>query len=590
MKRKRLLWQIFVSYLFITILALAAALAFASYAVRHFYYQQITNDLESRARLLEDRIKEMVIDNDPGLDALCEKLGDSSGTRITVVSKGGEVLADSERSPDVMDDHSDRPEVREALSGELGMRTRFSKTMGKDMVYIALPLEHEGRTIAVLRNSVPLGSVVAELEAVYGRILLGGLVIAVLAAATGLIISRKITKPLEEMRRGAEDFARGDLSSRLHVPRSKELGGLAEAMNEMAVQLDERIKTITRRRNEQNAILSSMVEGVVGIDIYERIISINKAAVEMLGANRQDLAGRSVQEIVRNKALQKMVSDVLEKGVSVEEEIVIDSGGPRHLQATSAMMRDDNGKVTGAVLVLNDITRIRRLETVRSEFVANVSHELRTPITSIKGFVETILEGAIKSPEDTERFLNIISRQVNQLNAIIEDLLLLSRLEGDPERASMPLKPGKICEVLESAVEVCGLRAVDKDISIGLDCAVDLSAEINVPLLTQAVVNLIDNAVIYSGPGSEVLVEARLETGEVRISVTDQGPGIDDEHLSRLFERFYRVDRARSRKLGGTGLGLAIVKHIVQSHGGSVSVSSKPGKGSVFIIILPSSV
>jgi two-component system phosphate regulon sensor histidine kinase PhoR len=266
---------------------------------------------------------------------------------------------------------------------------------------------------------------------------------------------------------------------------------------------------------------------------------------------------------------------------------VLYNNGERFLQTHGTSLKNVQGENIGAVVVLNDVTRIRRLENVRRDFVANVSHELKTPITGIKLSVDSIFGGAIADHEESIKFLHIISRQADRLNAIVEDLLRLSRIEQEAEAAQITLGKHRIKNVLEVAVQTCEVKACDKKISLELTCPADISAKINPPLLEQAVVNLIDNAIKYSEPDSMIQVMAGKTDTEVTIQVEDQGCGIGKQHLPRLFERFYLVDKARSRKLGGTGLGLAIVKHIIQAHGGRVSVESTPGKGSTFFIHLP---
>jgi two-component system, OmpR family, phosphate regulon sensor histidine kinase PhoR len=291
---------------------------------------------------------------------------------------------------------------------------------------------------------------------------------------------------------------------------------------------------------------------------------------------------------VRNPDLQNFVTRALASPRQMDGEIILrDNNRDRLLQVTGTTLRDLQGQAFGALIVLNDVTRLRRLEQARRDFVANVSHELKTPITSIKGFVETLLDGAMLEPENAMNFLQIIAKHADRLNEIIDDLLSLSRIEQDSEQGKITLAPARIKEVLNKAIQVCRERAAAKEITITLTCPDDLVEEINAPLLEQAVVNLIDNAVKYSPAGHPVEVEAREELGEVWILVRDQGSGIAPEHLPRLFERFYRVDAGRSRKVGGTGLGLAIVKHIAQAHEGYVTLQSVPGKGSTFFIHLP---
>jgi two-component system phosphate regulon sensor histidine kinase PhoR len=369
------------------------------------------------------------------------------------------------------------------------------------------------------------------------------------------------------------------------VPDTEEIGELAESLNEMAAHLDERIRTTLRQRNEQEAVLASMMEGVIAVDNNERVIWLNQAAARLLGII-DDVRARDIHEVVRNTDLQRFIARVLNERQAIEGEIVLRDTSEHYMQAHGTILQDERGDGIGTLVVMNDMTHLRRLENVRREFVANVSHELRTPITSIKGFVETLLDGAMYDPNDARRFLEIIAKHAERLNAIIEDLLALSRIEQEAEKAEILLQPSRIDPVLRSAMQACEMKALAKDISITLNCQDTLRANINAPLLEQAIINLIDNAIKYSESGESVDVRAEGRDGEVLISVQDHGCGIEKEHLPRLFERFYRVDKGRSRKLGGTGLGLAIVKHITQAHGGHITVDSTPGMGSSFTIHL----
>ncbi len=587
MKRKRLLWQIYSSYLFITVLSILAALLFASWSVRKFYFAQINSGLEDRARLLQAEVKKLLRVKPGQVDEFCKGLGRRSHTRVTVALPSGKVICDSEEDPANMDNHADRPEIRHALAGKTGVKTRYSHTLEKDMVYVAVPVMEDSKVAGVLRTSMPLASVGSELRKVHGRILLAGIVIAAAAAVTSYITARRVIIALGEMKAAAKKFTRGDLSIRLPAPDTEEMAGLAESLNEMAAQLDRNIRTITRQRNEREAILASMTEGVIALDTRQKIISMNKAAARMLGLDPQEVVTKSIQEVVRKPVLQEISARALHEKVHVEDELVLYKPEELILQSHADVLRDASGNSLGVVIVMNDITALRKLESIRKDFVANVSHELRTPFTSIKGFVETLQDGAINEPGDARKFLAIISKQVDQLNALIDDLLLLSRIEQESEKKEIGLEQMRIKNALDSAIEVCTPKAAEKNIQIILECENDLTARMNHTLLSHAVSNLIDNAVKYSQPQSKVKVHASREQGEVRIKVEDQGAGIEAEHLPRLFERFYRVDKARSRRMGGTGLGLAIVKHIVQANRGHVSVASTPGSGSVFTIHLP---
>jgi two-component system phosphate regulon sensor histidine kinase PhoR len=435
---------------------------------------------------------------------------------------------------------------------------------------------------------MPLTTVNEALDSLYTSIFAGAAVVALVAALLGWYVSRRIALPMRELREGADRFAAGDFSGKLLVPSTVEFAAVAEAMNRMAAELDDKLRTLTRERNEREAVLESMVEGVIAVDPEGRVIAINSAGARLLDVGSRDVVGMSIEEAARSPELQRVVLAVLSGEQPVETDLTAIVGGEeRYLQANGSLLHTDDGAVAGAVVVVNDVTRLRRLEAVRSDFVANVSHELKTPVTSIKGFAETLTDGAIDDPDAGRRFLRIIAGQADRLNAIIEDLLALSSLERGIEGREVALQEARLADVLAVAAEVCASKAEAKRIGVVVDCPDDLYAEMNPPLLEQAVVNLLDNAIKYSPEDTSVAVSAAQTERETVVTIADQGVGISREHLPRLFERFYRVDKARSRDLGGTGLGLSIVKHIAQVHGGSVSVDSIVGRGSTFRLHLP---
>jgi two-component system, OmpR family, phosphate regulon sensor histidine kinase PhoR len=587
MARKRLIWQLFPSYLLITLISLLAVTWYASRSWRQFYLAQAAGDLESRARLVETRIRGQLAAGGPVIDKSCKELGRLTATRFTVILPAGAVVGDTDEDPARMDNHGDRPEVQEAIKGRVGVSTRFSFTLGHDLMYVAVPVIEQDRIVGVVRASVPMAAIAQALRSLYFRIGLGAVGIALLVAILSLIISRRLTRPLEDLERGARRFARGDLERKLPVPTSAELGSLAEAMNHMAAQLEDRIRTLTGQRQEQEAILAGMVEGVLALDTEGRVLTINRAGAEMLEVNPTAVKNLNFQEVVRNPELRWFVNRLRSAREPISGEVTMKEDGPRSLQVHGTALRDPEGVVLGTLVVFHDITHLRRLETARRDFAANVSHELKTPITSIKGFVETLLAGALKEPEDAARFLRIIAQQTDRLNEIIDDLLSLSRIEQEAELHQIAFTRGNLKEVLQAAAQVCEAKAAAKNIGIQVNCPDELRASFNAPLLEQALVNLIDNATKFSPADSSVRVEAQGAGPEIVIRVQDQGGGIAPEHLDRIFERFYRVDAGRSRKEGGTGLGLAIVKHIAQAHGGGVTVASTLGQGSTFSLHLP---
>ena len=587
-RRRRLLWQLYPTYLLIIIISLGATTWFASRTLKQFHIQESASDLEARARLFETQISDHLSPLNRGtIDQICKNIGQQVTTRITVILPSGKVIGDSEKDPESMDNHVDRPEVRQALRGQVGMSRRYSRTLDQDMMYVGIPLKRGADIVCVIRSSVSLASIDEALRNIEVEIVAGGFLIALFAAILSLWVSRRISRPIEEIKKGAESFARGDFACRLPVENPEEIGSLSETMNQMAIELQERIRKMTKQRNELEAVLTSMLEGVIAVDNDERIISMNQAAGEMLEAHPSQAQGRIIQEVIRNVDLQRLVRKALSGEEPVEEDVLLYAEEERTLNGHSTALYDEDGHRMGALLVLNDVTRLRKLESVRRDFVANVSHEIKTPIAAIQGFVETLRTGAMENREDAERFLGIIQKHVGRLNAIIEDLLSLSRIEQEEENQEIILSEGRIRDVLSMAIQVSQVKAAPKNIRMTLSCREDLMAKINPPLLEQAVVNLLDNAIKYSDDESTIRVEGKQTDGEIVVTVRDQGSGIEKKHIPRLFERFYRVDKARSRKLGGTGLGLAIVKHVTQAHGGRVTVESTPGKGSVFNLHLP---
>ncbi len=588
MRSLRLLWQVFLVHLAILVVLIAGLEWYASHSVRQFYTDRKQTELETVAKVSDARLLEL-LDRQAlaELRTACADLARAVSLRITVILPSGEVVADTSQDPQQMDNHADRPEVQAALQGEVGRVTRFSHTLGERLTYVAVPLRQGDRVGGVVRTAFPVQSLSETLRGVYLRIALVGLAAAALAAAVSLLVARRMTRPLEALRQGAQRFAGGELKHRLPASGAQEIRMLAQSLNHMAAELDLRLETIVRQENEHQAVLASMVEGVLAVDPEGVVLSLNEAGAAMLNVAAEQARGRIVHEVVRHAGLLAFVEKALASLEPVEQDL--EAAGPdRHcLHAHGTVLHDGRQRKIGALIVLHDVTRLHHLEKIRRDFVANVSHELKTPITSIKGFVETLLHEQLEDRTNSLRFLGIILRQVNRLDAIIGDLLMLSRVERGSEEQTIQLQAEPLAEVLRAALEMCEQKAADKSMRLDLECPADLQARINAPLLEQAVTNLIDNAIKYSEAGAAVRIAASREGPEAVIRVQDQGCGIEAVHLPRLFERFYRVDRARSRELGGTGLGLAIVKHITAAHRGSIRVESTVGQGSTFFISLP---
>ncbi|MDY6792777.1 MAG: ATP-binding protein [Thermodesulfobacteriota bacterium] len=587
-KTIRLIWLLFPTYLMITLVALGVVSWYASSFLSDYFLERTIEGLKTQGRIIKEMVEPHLKPLYPKeIDRLCKQIGNSARIRVTVILPNGRVIGDSDENPAVMDSHADRPEFLKALSQPAGSALRYSRTLDKRMMYVALPIISSHRLEAILRTSIPLTEVDKELGIIQDRITLGGFFIALFAAMICFYISRRISRSIEEMRKGAEHFAKGDLTYRLSSPGITEAANLAEAMNLMAANMAKQIETEVNQRNQIEAVLSSMAEGVIALDMNEHILSFNQTAADMLEKLSAAEKNQSLQEIIRDTRLSEFMEKAQKSNIPIKSDITLYHNGDRILNANASPLRNAKEKRIGTLLVLNDVTQLRRLERMRQDFVANVSHEIKTPLTAIKGFVETLQSGAKDNEKEANRFLSIIEKHVNRLGAIIDDLLHLSRIEKENEANLIQLRKTAVKKVITSSVRICRTEADAKQIEIDFTCDDLLEANIEPVLFEQAVVNLIGNAIKYSSEKSKIQINAVKTASGVSLSIKDSGIGISKRHLPRLFERFYRVDKARSREQGGTGLGLAIVKHIVQAHGGQITVDSTPGKGSTFTIHLP---
>ena len=607
-KTTRFVWQLYSTYLLIILVCLGAATWHASNFLNDFFIDKTAASMETQTEIVAAQILPHLSAPDmAAIDRICKNIGISTHTRITIIHPDGTVIGDSEKTPSLMDNHDNRPEIKMAMLGKTGLSLRHSATLNKRMIYVARPVYDSGRLLGVARASRPLGEIDKEVAAIRFDVALGGLGIALLACLLCLYLSRRISRPLESMIDGAKQFAQGDLDYRMVGLGTRETETLAKSMNIMASRLKKRIRSEIAHRNEMEAILSSMGEGVVALDMDENVLSFNRAATLMFGGLNEHSKSRGIQEAIRNVDLWELIEagkkkrrpdqgntrngpvgrKTPESRMEERRDIVVRHNGEQTLNVHVSSMLNLKGEEIGSLLVADDVTQLRKLENARRDFVANVSHEIKTPLTAIKGFVETLQSGAKKNPRELERFLGIIETHANRLESIVEDLLQLARMETKQDQKQIQFIENSVLKTVKSAVEASLPNALAKSVQIETLCRSDVAIQQNAPLLEQALVNLIDNAIKYSDEKSRVILSVFRDGPEIHIRVKDHGMGIAKNEQNRIFERFYRVDQGRSRDQGGTGLGLAIAKHIVQAHGGGIRVQSVRGQGSAFTISLP---
>jgi two-component system, OmpR family, phosphate regulon sensor histidine kinase PhoR len=593
MKERKLIWELYPSYILLIFVSLVLMLLYTSSSFKTFYISQTTDALKTRTTLMETQVIPFLITPNQGelstksLSKLLSKQGAEALTRFTLISPNGDVIADSDKNSKHMDNHASRPEIIESLEGNWGSSTRYSRTLQTEMLYISKPLFYNDSLVGVFRSSVPINKLAAPLALLTKKLLIGGCFISLFSALIGFIVSRKIRKPIADLTKGAEEFAKGNFEYTLPLPKIEEFKTVALALNNMASQLNDRMNTILKHAQEKDAILYNMVEGVITVNKEGQIKTINDSAKKYICSNNMNVQGLFIHEVIRNTTIQQIVQSALDSTDLIETDVELNTPQKLSLHIHGISLKDSENITTGALIVFHDVTRLRSLENMRKNFVANVSHELKTPITLIKGFLETLFRGAINNKDDREEFLKIINNHADRLDSIINDLLSLSRIEQEHDNDSIETNFEDIVPVIEKSILSCKSHASKKEIDIIFTPQDPIITKLNISLLEQAVINLIDNAIKYSASKNKVTISLEKTSTEISLTVSDMGRGIPEKHIAHLFERFYRVDKDRSRELGGTGLGLAIVKHIAQAHNGHVSVTSKSGEGSQFTIHLP---
>ena len=577
---------------FVALTTIAAGI-YLTRALEVFAVETLEARLTSIGRLMHDEARALIVRKASPDDvrAFALRVARPTGARISVIAADGRVLGDSEVPVEDLprvENHAGRPEVRAALSGRVGRHRRTSATIGVSLLYVALPIVDGGRAVGVLRVALPLTAVTSSYAEIHRVMLAGGLVALVVACGIGLFVAHRVTKPVVQMQSIARRLSEGDFTVRAPIRSPDEIGALGRALNGLAARLRENIHDLGHEQAKATAILDGMIEGVIAVDGRDIILLMNERARSMFGLDATRGEGKPFLEVIRNTELHEVFreSRAAGEGSVSHRELRLAIPVERRVQVNAVPLRLGPDEV-GVVMVLHDVTELRRLEQVRTEFVANVSHELRTPLTAIQGYLETLLSGALEERENARRFLEIVFRHTERLGRLLNDLTDLSNIELG--RVSLKLAPTRLDEVIDTVLAIMGPKAASGQVGLSSRLPADLPSVLaDRDRLVQVVLNLVDNAVKYTPEGGRVTVQARTAAeGQVEIDVMDTGIGIPPVDLPRITERFYRVDKARSRELGGTGLGLAIVKHLVFAHGGQLRIESEPGHGTTVHVALP---
>ncbi|ELO8895766.1 PAS domain-containing protein [Listeria monocytogenes] len=587
---KKLWLKIGLSFFILFFVVMVIVGVFSGELMKSTYLNMKESQLEDDAKILlqTTNMENLDLDKDAAtIQKSLDPLGEDIDARITVIDSEGDVVADTKKDPEKLDNHMNRPEVTDILKkGEsVGISIRESDSLGYSMLYVAVPVKHQGKTDGVLRISISLESVDAAVAKLWGNLALIFGIALVIIAAISVFIARKITRPVREIIEVSTDLANHKYDSRIHGKISGELQDLSISVNTLAESLETQMFEIKQNEQRLNAIVQNLVSGVMLINVDKQVIMTNRTMYQILGET--EITGKPFYEVIKSFALSQLIEGTFETKTIQQKEIILYFPREMILDASVSPILGENGEITGIILLLHDITQIRHLENVRSEFVTNVSHELKTPVTALKGFAETLLDGAMYDEVLLKKFLTIIKEESDRLHRLIMDILALSRIEQNPVAENVELVD--VDEVIEQSARTIFEMATEKNIRVTIPekTSASVMIETDRDKLQQIIINLLSNAINYTPVDGKVEVKLIEQEAEVIIEVTDNGIGIPAKDIDRVFERFYRVDKARSRHSGGTGLGLSIVKHLVENCGGRIEVESQEEVGSTFRVSLP---
>ena len=579
--KNNLFYKVFGTYLIITLVAMLIVGVYATRQIKARLMEGIEGDLTSYARMINLSFSESEIEH------AIKRLSTLSNARITLIDSGGVVLADSSGDPSAMDNHLNRPEIQEARVRGKGRSVRFSKTLGVDTLYIAFPVTEGPEIRGYIRLARPLVEVKQSVRDINILILQSFLIVGLLSLLIAFVFTSRLVSPIQEMEQFTKRLRDGEDPGSLMIGSSDETGRLARNINYLVAELKERIRLADEEKGKLESVFSSMEDGILVLDTQGRIETTNGTAQRIFTLSFEEIVGRTPLETFRNIHLQQALDHFKKTGMTLSREIVL---GEQDLTVLDVTISPVQGLPPGeekTMIVLRDVTRLKRLEQVRADFVANVTHEIKTPLTAILGFIETLREGAIDEKETAKDFLETIQKHAERLNRLVDDLLVIS--DAELGEMSFLFESVSLDGIVENVLPVIEPGALKKGLHMENDMPGDLPpVRGDRDRLHQIVLNVLDNSIKFTPDAGTISIQGiDGKDGTVSIKITDTGIGIPRDEIPRLGERFYRVDKTRSRELGGTGLGLSIVKHLMTAHSGTMEIESQLGRGTTVSLIFP---
>jgi two-component system phosphate regulon sensor histidine kinase PhoR len=551
-------------------------------SVRNSQLNSLRFQLEQEVKITAEATLPSLLGQRDSPDVLAKKLGKEIDTRVTVIAPDGTVLGDSDENPSTMENHATRPEVKDALSSGLGESTRYSTTLNKQMMYVAVPVSSQGKVLGVARVALPLTVVENSVIHITRIIILATVIITILAVLAAWLIARTTTRHVRQLTRASKKIASGQLGQKINVSAKDEIGQLAQAFNEMSSNLKTTVEAISTEKTKLDNVLGNMADGVIMTDVEGDIILANPAASKLFGFKEPDVLSKPLIEVVHDHEVDEILKQCLKTGK--QQSTQFESGIARQFLRAIAVPLHNQSRPSGTLILLQDLTELRNLQTMRRDMVGNISHELRTPLAGIKAMVETLQNGAIDDKEAARNFLSRIEGEADRLTQMVAELTQLSRIETG--RAELKIESVNLNTLIDGVLGEMNPLAEKHQVTLLKELSTDLpSIQADKDRIRQTIINLVHNAIKFNKPGGRVTVSTGYDGNSVTVNVTDTGIGIAKDDLPHVFERFYKTDKARTG--GGSGLGLAIAKHTVQAHGGDIHAQSEEGKGSTFTFSLP---